>query len=647
MNFKNIVFFITTLLFVTSIQSQVIDTSIYDNDPTQRRPKGVTIPEYKNYKSNGSLVDSSRIEPAFWWTGMKNKTLELMIYDTYITDHSVNIKYKGVKVKKIYKVRNPNYLFVSLEISPKAKPGKFNIMLTNGLNTRNYEYELKARNTDPKKAQGINSADFVYMIMPDRFANGEPKNDSYEDMLQVGINRQKMFFRHGGDIQGVINQLDYLKNMGVTSVWLNPVQENDQLYESYHGYAVTDWYKIDKRFGSNELYKKFVEECHSRNMKVVMDIVLNHIGLNHWWMHDLPMEDWIHQFHTFTRTNYRDPIWYDPHIAPSDKKTMTDGWFDYLMPDLNQQNPRLATQLIQTFIWWIEYAGLDAYRIDTYPYNDDIFMATLNKSIRDEYPNFFLFGECWVQGVHAQSYYYGGSIANQKFDSFMNGGADFQMNFAIQDALTKPAGWSEGIGRLYLTLAADFMYPDSYTNVLFLDNHDMSRIFSVVGEDVNKMKTAATLLLTMRGIPQIYYGTEILMKNFSNPDGLVREDFPGGWEGDAMNKFTPAGRTDKENEFFNFLSKLANYRKNTPALHQGKLIQYIPQDGVYFYFRQDASKTVMVAMNTNNKTATIPITRFQEMTKNGKMQIKDVLTDKMYNLLKLEIEPNSSIVLEW
>ena len=455
-----------------------------------------------------------------------------------------------------------------------------------------------------------------------------------------------MYYRHGGDIQGIINKLSYIKDLGITAIWCTPEIENDQPQASYHGYAVTDHYKIDPRYGTNELYKTYVEKCHAMGLKVIKDIVHNHIGSEHWLMKDLPLKDWVHQWPAYTQTTYKDQTLMDPYASVADKKLMQNGWFDYHMPDLNQSNPFVQNYLTQNHIWWIEYAGIDGLRLDTYAYNDPGYMADWAQKIKAEFPRLSIFGETLVNGVVNQAFFTGGRTINQKLDTHLPGITDVQIKDAIYDVLNGKFDWITGVNRLYSVLANDFVYQSPSSNVIFLDNHDMSRFYSVIGEDLNKFKSGIAMLLTIRGIPQLYYGTEILMKNFSNPDGLVREDFKGGWAGDKTNKFEAAGRNASENEAYNYVKKLANYRKNNPVLQTGKLMQYVPENGIYVYFRYNKNKTVMVIVNSNDKEQMVSTARFNERM-NGFTKVLNVTTDSLFSLTNaIRVPPKSTMVLE-
>ncbi|MCB2380110.1 glycoside hydrolase family 13 protein [Hymenobacter sp. BT635] len=555
-----------------------------------------------------------RIDPTFWWVGMKNPRLQLLVHSSGIGSSTVALSYPGVMLEGTQKLANPDYLIVNLSISPEAKPGKLSLEFR-GAKKVKVSYELRARTTpgDNTKVQGITSADFVYLLMPDRFANGDPKNDVVKGTRVSRVARDSMYARHGGDLRGIEQHFDYLKELGVTAIWPTPVVENDMPKASYHGYALTDYYAVDRRYGSNEDYVRFVQRAHQNGLKVIHDVVLNHMGSQNYLFVEPPAADWFHQWPSFTRSNFRDAAFNDPYAAEADRKLYGQGWFDTTMPDLNQSNPLVATYVIQNFIWWVEYTGLDGYRIDTYPYSDRNFLMQWGEAVLSEFPRLGMFGETWVQGNGQQAFFARNILPPVNgFKSNLPGVTDFQSYYALNEALTKDAGWTDGIAKLYYALQGDWLYEDPMRNVVFLDNHDLSRFYSVVGEDFAKYKMGLAWLLTTRGIPQLYYGTEVLMKNFSNPDGLVREDFPGGWAADKQNYFTAAGRTGPAGEAFTYVSKLANYRKTHPALHSGKLTQFIPQDGIYTYFRHSDAGTVMVMMNSNKDEKAVDLGRFAE-----------------------------------
>lgn len=611
----------------------------------QRYPVGVEPPKYSQLNARPSTVTKPRIEPSLWWIGMKNPKLEVVIYEQNVKGATIELNHPGVKVLSQSSLENPNYLFVELEISPNAQPGDVNILVKSDTKYSKFKLTLKNRDANRVYAQGLSPADFVYLLMPDRFSNGDVYNDTYDDMQQRGIDRKKMFFRHGGDIQGIINHMDYLKDMGVTTLWLNPVLENNQPYESYHGYAVTDHYSIDKRFGSNALYADMVTAAHKKGMKVMKDFIFNHVGNEHYFIKDLPSTDWIHNHADFKRTNYRDQVSYDPYVSEADKKQMLDGWFDKHMPDLNQKNPKLARYLIQNTIWWIEFAGLDAIRVDTWPYNDQDFMLDWSKAVLDEYPNFYICIESWVTGTVNQAHFVNSPKMQQTLGERGIYPIDFQTHYAIVESLTKQQGWLDGIMKMYHTLSTDYLYNNPQKNLIFLDNHDLSRIYSTYGENEDKLKSAIAWLLTARGIPQIYYGTEILMKGVTDPDGYVRADFPGGWKEDPKNKFTSRGRTREENDMYNFVKKLGNYRKNNSVLQTGKLMQFIPTDGIYTYFRYTDDACVMIVMNSADKTQKVDTQRFMERL-NGYTKFKNVISDKAVDLRNLKVEKFQTLVIE-
>ncbi|MBC7774085.1 MAG: cyclomaltodextrinase N-terminal domain-containing protein, partial [Phycisphaerae bacterium] len=523
--------------------------------------------------------DSLRVEPANWWAGMKWNKVEILFQRAGLGEYEVRLLHaNGLKILKVEKGDSPNYLFVTLEIKEKAPAQKVEFVFSKGKATFTHEYPIRARNS-ATKAQGVTPKDVIYLIFPDRFANGDPSNDNISGMLQ-GLQRDKEEGRHGGDLKGIQQHLDYLQDLGISTIWLNPELENDQIDASYHGYAVTDHYRVDRRFGANTDLRDLITECHRRGMKVVRDVVLNHIGDNHWWMKDLPTKDWVNQWPTYTNTTFRAPTMVDPYASEYDKKHFSDGWFDKRMPDLNQRNPHVSNYLIQQAIWWIEYAGIDDFRIDTYTYADQTFCSKWCQTLREEYPNLSMFGEIWENAVPIQGYFADDQpITRPHFDSNLPGVVDFQLCFAIQEALTKETGWTEGASRIYYVLAQDCFYKNPYKNVTMLDNHDMTRFYTQVGQNMDKYKTGLAFLLTMRGTPQIYYATEILSTGGGSPTwGSFRKEFLGGWAGDPSNKFTPAGRSAEENEAFNFVRTLTRYRNETPALQTGKLMQFAPYD---------------------------------------------------------------------
>jgi neopullulanase len=595
------------------------------------------------------------VYPQNWWVGMKMNKIQLMIHGDKIAEAVPMMKLPaagtkiadGIILKKIHRPENPNYVFLDIEIDPKAKPGIRSIQAVMPGSHTKLEFELKSRR--PGKgtafARGVTSSDFIYLLMPDRFSNGDESNDKVNGMRDQSLDRDSIYHRHGGDFQGIINHLDYLDGLGVTALWMTPVLENDMPNRTEHGYAFTNHYNIEPRFGGATMYKKLSDELHKRGMKLVQDAVYNHIGSYHFTVLDPPMKDWLHQWPKFTQTTYKDQPLYDPYSSATDRKKMTDGWFTRQMPDMNQDNPYVANYLIQHAIWCVEEFGVDGWRIDTYPYNDLDFMNRCNKALIDEYPKMTMFGETWVHGVQAQAYFTRNKI-NTLFKSNLTGVTDFQTNlYGIIPAVTENFGWTEGVNKLYSTLAGDYLYENPMSNVIFLDNHDKSRFFSVVNEHIDKQKMGIGWLLTSRGIPQMYYGTEVLMKGHSNPDGWVRLDFPGGWPNDRKNAFTGMGLDEKEAAVLDFTRRLANFRKQSSAIRTGKLMQYVPADGLYVYFRYDDRQTVMCVMNTGDKKQKVQLNNYPEMTKGARVA-KNVAGVGQFPLEGFDVEPKQMLILE-
>ncbi len=589
----------------------------------------------------------SHVEPPFWWTGMKEKQVQILFHhpSIEISQYKAQLQYPGVTLEDQKNVENKRYTFLTLNIGADAKPGLIPIVFTSGKKQIKYSYELKARESGEGRIQGFDPSDVIYLIMPDRFANGDPSNDSIPGMYE-GVNRSKGGARHGGDIAGIIGKLDYLSDLGVTALWLNPVLENNQRSASYHGYAITDLYQVDRRFGGNAAYLDLIRRCHSRGIKVIQDMVMNHIGNEHWLVLDPPEKDWIHQFPEFTRSNYRSTVLTDPYKAEGDVQKMNNGWFDTTMPDVNQKNPLFAQYLIQNTIWWIEYAGIDGIRMDTYPYPDKDFMAEWARRVMEAYPKFNIVGEVWINNAGATAYWQDGSLNQDKYRSYLPSLTDFPLFFAVPAALTEQEGWDTGLMRLHETLANDFLYPNPGGNLIFLDNHDLSRFFLLVGRDLRKFKMGLAFLMTTRGIPQLYYGTELLMDGDGGYHPNVRLDFPGGWQGDPVNAFSREGRTVEQNEALEYLRTLLHWRKTAGVIHSGKLKHFIPENNVYVYFRYNDEKTVMVVLNGNDEEVTLETSRFREMIKNAR-KAKDVLNGKrIEEIEKMILDPWSATVLE-
>ena len=606
-----------------------------------------------------------RLDPTNWWVGMRNPDLQLMIYGKDIKGSTVTINYAGVKIQSVQEVENPNYLFVNITIAPDTKAGQLMVELSKTIQTKDKKnkivdqvakitqpYELRVRDQKP---QEINSKDLIYLILPDRFSNSDPTNDKFADMADKDSDRNNPFLRHGGDLQGITNHLEYLRDLGVTTLWLNPVVENNQpqtneggvMRSAYHGYGFTDHYNVDRRLGGNAAYKRMVESAHANGLKVIQDAVYNHVGINHWILKDMPMKDWLHQWDTYTNTSYRDePVVDFVHGNPSDFKVQQNGWFVPFLPDLNHHNPFVANYLIQHALWTVEYFGIDGWRIDTYQYNDLEFMNRCNKALLDEYPKMFITGENSVHSVVSQAYYARNNLY-VPFKSNLPSPNDFVLFHEMAPALTEGFDWGKGFNRLYSTLAEDMVYEDPSLNMTFLDNHDENRFFSMIKEDMNRYKQGIGFLLTTRGTPSLYYGTEILMKNYKNPsDAEVRRDFPGGWKEDTKNKFLAKDRTAQENEAFDFVKKLAQYRKTSTPLQTGKLTQYLPINGIYVYFRHNPEGSVMVIMSQSDKEQTLTTHRFTDNLRTF-TKGKNVLTDGVISDLKnLSVPAHSIQVIE-
>ena len=588
--------------------------------------------------------------PSNWWVGMKYNKLQVMIRGEGVGNHTgYTTKYAGVTITKVNKFANKNYVILDMTISPTAKPGTIGISTKKGTETINFEYNIATRKPGRGTAfaQGVTSSDLMYLIMPDRFSNGDKMNDKVPGMRDQTLRRDTVFNRHGGDLKGVENHLNYLKDLGVTAIWLNPIWENDRTERTEHGYGFTDHYKVDPRLGGYMALRNLVNSMHKKGLKYVSDAVYNQVDIDHILFRDMPDSSWFHRWPSYTQTNYKDQTLFDPYASVIDKKTMSDGWFTQLMPDWDQSNLFVQNFLIQHAIWSVEEFGIDGFRIDTYAYNDLNFMNRCNKALYDEYPKLTIFGETWVHGVVNQAYFCE-NVLNIKYKSNMQATTDFQTLFSgIQPACNDQFGWTDGVNKLYSTLSQDILYKDPMRQVIFLDNHDIARFYSVVNEDTSKYKMALAWMLTCRGIPQMYYGNEILMTGTTSPnDGYVRQDFPGGWEGDATNKFIATGRTEKENSIFNYIKTLANYRLKSTAIKTGKMMQFYPVDGVYVYFRYDRKQTIMCVMNTNAEPKTIDLKRFNEQIKDYTAAF-DVSAGQVFQLEKtLTLMPTSNLVLE-
>lgn len=588
-----------------------------------------------------------RVEPPFWWAGMKHSKLQLLVYGKNISATTVDFSYKGIALRETTSVSNPDYLFLTLEMAPDVKPGSFDIRFIRNRKTEfTYTYELRARREGSAGRQGFTAADVIYLLMPDRFANGDPSNDNMPDMLEKA-DRSNPSGRHGGDIAGIRNHLGYLSNLGITALWINPLLENNNPAYSYHGYAITDFYRIDPRFGTNQDYLNLVEQAHSKGIKVIKDMIFNHCGINHWFIRNLPMENWIHQHPEFTRSNFRAECISDPYASEADRVKMLTGWFDNHMPDFDQRNPLVTEYLIQNSVWWIEYAGLDGIRLDTQPYPYKEMIAEWGKRVALEYPDFTIVGEAWLNKEAMLSYYQKDSPLGGGYNSYLPSVTDFPLYGAMQQAFTENEGWSEGMARLYYVLAQDFLFSDPYRNLIFLDNHDLNRYYNTIRQDSKALKRALAFMLTTRGIPQIYYGTELLMDGEEHKGhGEIRRDFPGGWAGDPVNAFTPEGRTPEQNEVFDYMQKILQWRKNSKAAAHGRLRHFIPENGVYVYFRIADEESVMVILNNSKEERMLETGRFSEAL-TGYRQAHEIISSRTIDVNgRIKVGPESAMILE-
>ena len=581
-----------------------------------------------------------KVNPLNWWVGMVNPNLQLMLYAPGIGKTAPVLKpYTGVRVKAIHVVENSNYLFIDLVINPDARPGILH--LDCGRYAVKYVLQQKNPGDGTARILGVTNRDLVYLLMPDRFANADPSNDVVPGMREQRADKDSLDWRHGGDLKGVENHLDYLKDLGVTTIWMTPVLENDMPHGSYHGYAITDQYQVDRRLGGNDAYTSLVKAAHAHGLKIIQDAVYNHIGSKHWTVLDPPMKDWLNQWPVYTNTSYRDQPLVDPYASAVDKKKTLDGWFVPSMPDLNQRNPYVQNFLIQYAIWATEAFGVDGWRVDTWFYSAPEFLNRINVELEKEFPRVTFFGEVWVNSV-AEAAYFCRNNLDLPYKPNLQGVVDFNLCFAMQDALK-----NNDPDKVYNTLAQDFLYKDPTHNCIMLDNHDMDRFFSTVGESVDKYKMGMAWLMTQRGIPEVYYGDEILMKNTraSGGDGMVRMNFPGGWPGDATNKFTEAGRTPAEQDAFGYVRSLARFRAQSSALTTGKLMQYMPEDSVYTYFRYDGRQTVMVTANLAKGDRVLHMERFSERAQ-GFSRGRDVVSGETMTLEGLRLRGGEARVVE-
>src|SRR5690554_746312 len=588
-----------------------------------------------------------RVEPPSWWVGMDSAKLQLLVHGKNIGQLQPKLDHPGVSVINVHKADSPNYLFIDLRIDPDAAVGEMTLEFYQGetLTTR-WPYSLQARVDDSAKRQGFSAKDVIYLITPDRFANGNLSNDSVASLAE-GLNRDAPGGRHGGDLAGVMNHLDYISEMGFTQLWLNPVLENAQPDYSYHGYATTDFYRVDPRFGSNSLYRELSQQARQQGVGLIMDMVLNHCGSEHWWMDDVPFTDWINFAGQFSPTTHRRTTLRDPHAAPSDTRQFTDGWFVPTMPDLNQRNEFMAEYLIQNSVWWIEYAGLSGVRVDTYSYPDKHFLVAWGKRMISEYPNINIVGEEWSNNPAVVSYWQTGKHNPDGYQPQLPSLMDFPLQVALINSLTQQPGEPETMVELYEALSNDFLYPSPDNLVVFADNHDMSRIYTQLDENYDRWRQAMVYLLTTRGIPQIYYGTEILMTNPGTEDhGIIRTDFPGGWADDKIDAFTTKGLSKDAKRAQDFLRTLLNWRKNNAAITEGRLVHYAPEDGVYVYFNIADDSQVMTIINHSDQTRELKLDRFSDLL-SGSNKGVDIIANKSITLGKsLTLAPVSATIID-
>ena len=594
--------------------------------------------------TNIMAYEIEHLEPPFWWTGMESEKLQLMVHGRNISFLQPQIEYEGVEILSVNRMENNNYMFIDLSLKD-AVAGSFDIQFIRlGKVEAEYRYVLHDRDSNSKNRKGFDPGDVIYLITPDRYANGDKKNDDVSGLKEKS-RREDKDGRHGGDIKGIIDRLDYLEQMGFTQLWLNPVLENDQKTYSYHGYSTTDYYNIDSRFGNNKLYLELSEKARERGIGIIKDLILNHIGSGHWWMDDLPSKDWINNSGKFIRSNHIHESVHDPHLIKSEKNLFTDGWFVKTMPDLNQRNELLETYLIQASIWWIEYANLSGFRVDTYPYVDKDFLSSWSMRISTEYPNFNFVGEEWSSNSTMVSYWQKDSKRHDDYVSFIPSMMDFPLQNAIVKGLLEKDTWDSGLVNIFRVLANDFQYGNPYNLVVFAGNHDMTRIYSLLNERMDLYKMAMSIICTIRGIPQIYYGTEIAMAS-TGDHGELRKDFPGGWPNDDKNAFTGNGLDERELDAQNYLKKLLNWRKNNLAIAKGDLIHYPVQEGIYVYFRRYENDMVMVIINNNDRAKTVYPDHFNETIK-GRTKGVNIMNDRLHYLSRdINIPGKSTLVLE-
>ena len=587
------------------------------------------------------------IEPAFWWSGMQETELQLMIFGRDIASYKAAVTAKGVYLKEVVTLENPNYQILYLDISGST-PQKFEIVFTEGKKKIAYNYELKQRDPQRMSMESFGPSDVLYLIMPDRFANGDPTNDHIPMRTGYRVDRNDPNARHGGDLKGISDRLGYLSDLGVTAIWLNPVLENDMEGGSYHGYATTDYYRVDPRFGTNEEYRQLISDAHDKGMKVVMDMIFNHCGSDHPWLKEVPSPDWFNNLGEYVQTSHMKEMYFDPYASEYDRSKMVDGWFVPSMPDLNQRNRHVAKYLIQNSIWWIEYSGVDGIRQDTYPYADYEMMVDWCNAVYKEYPAYNIVGEAWLNNPIGTAFWQKDSKLNNRENTNLKSVMDFRfMGLSHTAFVEETTEWNGGLHGIYDHMTYDFIYPDIYNVLRFLDNHDTDRFLREYPKELSGWKQAITFLLTMPGTPQIYYGTELLMNgNKSRSDGDIRRDMPGGWPGDKTDHFTREGRDAIQNEAFDFLSKLLHWRQGNEVIARGGMKHYVLQKGVYIYERCLGDKKILIVMNGTSNEVTINLDRYAESIQ-GLVSATDFLSGKNVTLGDtLTLSPKEVLLLQ-
>ncbi len=590
-----------------------------------------------------------RVEPLSWWTQMSTP-LQLMVQGDNIAEWSVEVaNSEHVKIEGVHYGDNPNFQFLDVVIAPEAEAGDYELLFSRGDEQFKLSYHIGERRDGSRERMSFTTADMIYLFMPDRFANGDAENDSTECTTDK-LDREALFGRHGGDIAGVIKNLDYIADLGATAIWSTPMLLDNEPEHSYHGYACGDYYNIDPRFGSNELYREMVEQSHSRDIKVIMDIVTNHCGISHWWIEDMPFEDWIHKFDDFTQTNNFFSVNMDPNASQHDLMIQESGWFDRSMPDMNLDNPYLLQYFKQWAIWWIEYANLDGFRVDTYPYNEKVPMSEWCAAIRKEYPNFNIVGECWTPSIPQLAYWQEGNNNVDGFNSHLPAIMDFPLRDAICEALPAAAeGWGQGMVKIYNVLSHDFVYKDLSNMMIFVGNHDTDRIGDIVKKNPDRAKLAMTLLATMRGIPQIFSGDEMMFvsKDLSMGHGGLRVDFPGGWAGDQVNLFDHEQRNAVQADLYNHTKTLFQWRKSKGVIHNGSTLHFASRDNTYAYFRYNQDEAVFVYINNSRSTKSIPWESYSEIA-SSLTQGRNVLTGESVTIdSSTKVKPRQGLVVEF